>query len=96
VHGEDIRRPLRLAGDYPARAVIMALDYLVRTGVGLGGGKERVRGLRVVATDLDWAVGSGPEVSGRGIDLLLALSGRPAGAAELTGTGLDQFTATGA
>ncbi len=88
VHGEDIRRPLGLTGDYPAPGVAAALDYLVRTGVGMGGGKERVPDRRVVATDLDWAVGSGPEVRGRGIDLLLALSGRPAGAAELVGAEL--------
>jgi uncharacterized protein (TIGR03083 family) len=93
VHGEDIRRPLGLTGDYPARGVATALDYLVRTGAGMGGGKERVRGLRVVATDADWSVGSGPEVSGRGIDLLLALSGRPAGAVQLSGAGLNALAA---
>ncbi len=94
VHGEDIRRPLDLAGDYPARGVAAALDYLVQTGVGMGGGKERVQGVRVVASDLDWTSGSGPELSGRGIDLLLALSGRPAGAAQLSGAGLETLTAS--
>ena len=94
VHGEDIRRPLDLAGDYPARGVAAALDYLVQTGVGMGGGKERVQGVRVVVSDLDWTSGSGPELSGRGIDLLLALSGRPAGAAQLSGAGLETLTAS--
>ena len=94
VHGEDIRRPLGRTGDYPARGVAAALDYLIKTGAGMGGGKERVRGLRVVASDLDWSTGAGPELTGRGIDLLLALSGRPAGADRLSGAGLGTLAAS--
>jgi hypothetical protein len=40
-----------------------------------------------VATDLDWAHGKGPEVSGPGEALLLAMAGRPAALSELTGPG---------
>ncbi|WP_152361842.1 maleylpyruvate isomerase family mycothiol-dependent enzyme [Microlunatus speluncae] len=93
-HGEDIRRPLGLTGSYPATGIGAALNYLARTGVAVGGGKERVSGLRIQATDLDWSTGSGPDLRGRGIDLLLALSGRPAGAAELSGAGLETLTAS--
>jgi hypothetical protein len=38
-----------------------------------------------------WSVhaAAGPEISGPGLSLLLAMTGRPAGLAQLTGTGLD-------
>ncbi|MGK9149356.1 maleylpyruvate isomerase family mycothiol-dependent enzyme [Plantibacter flavus] len=78
VHGEDIRRPLGIASAYPVDAVVAALDYQVRTSVRMGGGKERVRGLRLVVADAGIARGSGPEVRGDAIELLLAVSGRPA------------------
>ncbi|MET0898290.1 MAG: maleylpyruvate isomerase family mycothiol-dependent enzyme [Mycobacterium sp.] len=76
VHGEDIRRPLGIAADYPVDAVVEALRYQAKTAVGIGGGRERVQGLRLIATDADFEFGEGDEVSGRAIDLLLAVSGR--------------------
>lgn len=76
VHGEDLRRPLGLTHDYPPAAVTEALHHQVRTPVRFGGGRERLAGYRLVCTDLDLVLGDGPEIHGRGIDLLLALSGR--------------------
>ncbi len=46
------------------------------------------RGLRLVATDLDWSAGNGPEVTGTGDALLMAIAGRPAALADLTGPGV--------
>lgn len=77
VHGEDIRRPLGIPGDYPADAVVTALQYQCRTAVAFGGGRERVTGKRLVVTDAGVEIGSGTEVHGRAIDLLVAVSGRP-------------------
>jgi uncharacterized protein (TIGR03083 family) len=77
VHGEDIRRPLGIAADYPVDAVVDALRYQAKTAVAMGGGRERVLGLRLVATDTDFATGDGEPATGRAIDLLLAVSGRP-------------------
>ena len=37
---------------------------------------EPQRGRRLVATDLDWTKGSGPEVRGKAIDLVLLVSNR--------------------
>jgi len=91
VHGEDIRRPLGLAGDYPAAAVSDALEYQLRTKVSFGGGKERAEGLRLVASDSGSTWGDGPEVSGSGLDLLVAVSGRPVDAARFTGAGAARF-----
>lgn len=87
VHGEDIRRPLSVRRACPAAYVAEALRYQLRTSGELGGGKERGAGLRLVGTDADLAVGTGPEVHGPVLALLLAVSGRPVGSDELTGPG---------
>lgn len=91
VHGEDIRRPLSLTRAYPTGPVAEALRHQLRTSGKLGGGRERVAGLRLVATDADldavFAGGAGPEVRGSVLALLLAVSGRRVGPGELTGPG---------
>ena len=38
--------------------------------------QRRIEGLRVVATDVDWSHGSGPEVRGHAMPLMLAMTGR--------------------
>jgi len=87
VHTADIARPLRLPHDPPTAHVRPALD-LVTTGRPLGFvARGRLRGLRLVATDAGWSWGTGAEVSGRGIDLLVAACGRPAALASLGGPG---------
>lgn len=88
VHGEDVRRPLGIAHDYPPAAVVSALEHQVRTKVSIGGGRERAAGVRLRATDADVAIGDGPEVSGPAVSLLLAVSGRSAARADLAGPGL--------
>nr|WP_042198711.1 maleylpyruvate isomerase family mycothiol-dependent enzyme [Kibdelosporangium sp. MJ126-NF4]CEL23507.1 hypothetical protein [Kibdelosporangium sp. MJ126-NF4]CTQ89121.1 hypothetical protein [Kibdelosporangium sp. MJ126-NF4] len=96
VHGEDIRRPLGISRDYPVEHVVAALRFQLKTGVSTGGGKERAHGLRLIATDdPDIDVGTGPEVRGTALALLLAVSGRPIDADELTGPGVPQLTKDG-
>ncbi len=63
-HGEDIRRPLGIAHDYPPDHVAAALDYHVKTRVKRGGGKELARGWRRVDTDAALADGNRPAVHG--------------------------------
>ena len=87
VHGEDIRRPLGIRRDYPAAPVAEALRHQLRTGVRFGGGQERAHGLRLVATDAGVETGTGPDVRGTAIALLLAVSGRPVEPGELAGAG---------
>lgn len=94
VHGEDIRRPLAIRHDYPADPVWTALQYQLKTSGKVGGGRERADGLRLVATDLDVSVGTGPDVRGSGLALLLAVSGRPVRPDELTGPGAVALTAS--
>jgi hypothetical protein len=49
--------------------------------------QSRIQGLRLVADDLDWSWGTGPEVHGSAEALVLMLTGRPIRAEELTGPG---------
>ena len=51
------------------------------------GGRKRIGGLRLTATDTGWSYGTGPEVRGPAMSLLLAMTGRAAGMSELTGDG---------
>ena len=88
VHGEDVRRPLGIAHDYPLAAVVPALEHQVRTRVSIGGGRERAAGVRLRATDTDLVIGGGPEVSGPAVSLLLAVSGRTTARDDLSGPGL--------
>lgn len=92
VHGEDIRRPLGAIGDYPLWAVIRALRLQARTSTAMGGAKQHLTGLRLVADDSDLVLGDGAEVTGHTLALLLAVSGRTIALAELTGSGLAELS----
>lgn len=94
IHGEDIRRPLKIQRNYLPAHVARALGYQVKTSVKMGGGKEAAHGLRLIATDTSFEHGDGPEVRGPAIALLLAVSGRPVEADELTGPGAHNFATT--
>lgn len=87
VHEGDIRVPLGLAYEPDAGAVRVALEF-VTTGRPVGFvPRGRLRGLRLVAADLDRYWGDGAEVRGRGVDLLMAACGRTAVLARLAGPG---------
>jgi uncharacterized protein (TIGR03083 family) len=75
IHGLDIAWPLDLAYEIPERAATMVLDSLTSTGSASLFGFP-LEGIRVAATDLDWAAGEGAELTGRSRDLLPLLAGR--------------------
>lgn len=87
VHGEDIRRPLGIPHAYPLPEVGRVIGLYARSNAIIGG-KTRVGGLTLRATDTDFSVGSGRLVEGPAISLLLAASGRKSALAELSGTGV--------
>lgn len=89
VHQQDIRRPLGLPRTIPPDRLRAALEFAKTAPVILGFWHRR--GLRMVATDVDWSTGSGPEVLGPGEALLLAIAGRDAGVDELSGPGLAKL-----
>jgi uncharacterized protein (TIGR03083 family) len=91
IHGQDIRRPLGLPHDLQPDRLRVSLDFLVGgRAVGFVP-KRRPVGLRFEATDLDWAWGGGPLVRGTAEAVMLALTGRRAVIAELTGDGVVEL-----
>ena len=92
VHGEDIRRPVSLEHQSPTPALIAVADSWKGSNL-LIGAKRRIAGLRLRATDTEWAHGDGPEVAGPLQSLLLAMTGRKAAYTDLTGDGLAQLGA---
>lgn len=91
IHHQDIRRALDRPRQVPPDRLQRVLS-LVPGNPRLGAGR-RVRGLRLRATDLEWTHGDGPEVTGPGEALLMAMSGRPAALADLAGPGLAALAA---
>ena len=86
IHHQDIRRPLGMPRDIPADRLRAALEFAQYAPV-IRGFWHR-RGLRLIATDVDWSTGSGPQVRGPGEAVLLAIAGRAAAVDELDGPGL--------
>ena len=92
VHSEDIRRPLGIVRSYPPDAVRQVLDFYKGSNT-LIGTKKRIEGITLRATDSDWSHGEGPVAEGTLIDLLMAATGRRAGADGLTGEGAATLAA---
>jgi uncharacterized protein (TIGR03083 family) len=88
VHSEDIRRPLGITHKYPAEALTRVADFYQGSNL-LIGTRRRIAGLALRATDTGWSTGTGPEVTGPHLSLLLAMTGRRAALADLSGDGLE-------
>ena len=91
IHQQDIRRPLRLPRAVPSERLAVALDF-VRFAPTIRGA-WRARGVRLVATDVDWSQGGGPEVHGTGEALLMIMAGRSDALADLDGPGVPTLAA---
>jgi len=89
IHHQDIRRALNRPRVVPPDRLARILP-LVPSNPRLGAGR-RIRGLRLRATDVEWTHGDGPEVTGPGEALLLAMTGRPAALADLDGPGVAKL-----
>jgi uncharacterized protein (TIGR03083 family) len=89
VHGQDIARPLDRRRPVRPDVAVPVLTYVA--GNRLLGAPERLRGLRLVADDVSWSAGEGPQVRGDAADLLLVAAGRPAGLAGVTGPGVGRL-----
>lgn len=84
VHQQDIRRPLGRPRLIDQARLLHTLNHPNRWVYP----RRFVRGLRFVATDIDWSHGAGPEVRGTGEALALAMAGRGVVLGELEGDGL--------
>lgn len=85
VHHQDMRRPLGMRRHIPAERLLCALPFAV-TAPPLRG-FWHARRVRLVATDLDWSWGRGPEARGPAEAVLMVLAGRRGVAGELDGPG---------
>jgi uncharacterized protein (TIGR03083 family) len=92
VHGEDIRRPLGIKHQYPTAAVVQVADFYQGSNL-LIGSKRRISGLTLAATDAEWSHGTGPEVAGPILSLVLAMTGRTTALDGLTGDGVATLRA---
>lgn len=90
VHGQDIALPLGRVRKMPAPAAAAAaqrawdLRFPFRA-------QQRLAGLRLDATDIDWSVGSGTPVTGPISALLMLITGRDAAVGQLSGDGIRAF-----
>jgi uncharacterized protein (TIGR03083 family) len=87
IHAEDIRRPLGIKHDYPVEALTRVADFFKGSNLIIGT-KRRIDGLALHATDATWSHGSGPEVSGPMLSLVMAMTGRQPALEDLSGDGV--------
>ncbi len=92
VHSQDIRRPLGIKHAYPTDAVVEVANFYTGSNL-LIGSKRRIEGLTLRATDAGWFHGSGPEVSGPILSLVMAMTGRKAADDDLRGDGVATLRA---
>lgn len=86
VHGTDIRRPLAIEHRHRIDALTTVAEYY-RSSDQTVLARGRVRDLRLVATDGPFTAGDGPLVKGPTLALIMAMTGRGAFCADLTGDG---------
>lgn len=85
IHHQDVRRALARPRPIPAERLLPALRVaVIAPDIG---GLWRIRGMRLVATDLGFSAGVGLEVRGAAEALLMAIAGRRGVVSELSGPG---------
>jgi uncharacterized protein (TIGR03083 family) len=89
VHSQDIAIPLGRTFPVPVDYTSHGLDRVWAMGWPFSA-QRRLAGRTLTATDTDWTVGSGPEISGSALSLLLLLTGRTSTAwSGLAGAGVE-------
>jgi uncharacterized protein (TIGR03083 family) len=88
VHGEDIFRAQGSGYlDHPAEHLVAVAEFYKRNRFPLKV-KQRIAGVTLRMTDADWSYGSGPEVAGSGIAVIMAMAGRKIALGDLEGDGI--------
>ena len=90
IHQQDVRRPLRMLRDIHADRLRILLDFgLTRLGsASVAFSRRRTRHIRLVATDIAWSAGVGPEACGPAEAIFMAANGRADAIGDLYGDGL--------
>ena len=94
IHAEDMRRPLGITREYPPEALVRVAEFFHGSNL-IVGAKQRIAGLTLRATDTGWCAGTGPEVAGPHLSLVMALTGRSAALTDLSGDGLATLRSRG-
>ncbi len=94
VHELDIRIPLSLENELNKEALELVFNAFSTGGFGIGellvGLHKNIKGLKLIATDIHWQKGDSKIiVEGKAQDLLMAIAGRRATLANLSGNGVD-------
>lgn len=84
VHGQDIAVPLGVSRSIPVEPAALAAERLWAMGFPFHA-RKRFPGVRLIADDAEFHVGSGEPVTGTMADIMLALTGRKATLDRLTG-----------
>lgn len=91
VHSQDIALPLGRTFPVPVGDTRRGLDRVWAMGWPFRA-RRRLADLTLTATDTDWTVGTGPEVRGSALSLLLLLTGRTSTVrSDLAGAGLESL-----
>lgn len=88
VHHQDITRPLGINREAAPDAAAVAADRC-RLLSPFMGSRRLVRSVRMVATDIDWARGSGPTIEAPMQELLMLCAGRSPDRTLLSGEGRE-------
>lgn len=88
MHQQDIRRPLGRPRDITVERAIFIADQMKGRAFPLPA-KQRIKGVRLEATDADWSHGDGPVVRGPLEALVMTMGGRPAALDDIEGEGVE-------
>jgi hypothetical protein len=91
IHSADALRPAGIITEPPVADVLVVLDTYQKWGRRVVHASPH-RGVRLATTDANWRSGSGPEVKGRAIDLLLLVANRRQVVDRLEGPGVAHLT----
>jgi hypothetical protein len=104
VHGNDALRPIGSAFEVVPDDLQPLLDTYRRLArlasrttaplLGSRGPVPRTLRIHLVATDMDWSSGQGPEVRGKAVDLVLLLANRSRVLPSLSGEGTKVLAQT--
>jgi hypothetical protein len=72
---------------YPEESLVQVADFFVGSDL-LIGAKNRISGVRMVADVVEWSHAEGSKVTGPLLSLIMAMTGRSAHLADLSGDGL--------
>ncbi|WP_240930613.1 maleylpyruvate isomerase family mycothiol-dependent enzyme [Isoptericola sp. BMS4] len=90
VHAEDVRRPLGLAHTPDPDGLLAVARFFASRDFAVNS-RSLVRGLSLAADDATFRHGSGPEVRGPLLGLVMTMAGRRAPLADLSGDGVPEL-----